>query len=97
MDRDADHPSERLDADPRLTDGSTDRSAHGPPGDDTLRFGCDECALQRTAHCSDCLVTYMCSEGDGTVVISLDDMRLVRRLQAGGLAPPLRHRPRRVC
>ena len=67
---------------------ATDHPAAGTP----LRFGCDECSLRHTAHCEDCLLTHMCSEEDGSVVVSLDDLRLVRRLQAGGLVPPLRHR-----
>ncbi len=57
-----------------------------------LRFGCEDCALRHSAHCDDCLVTHLCREDDGTVVVSMDDLRLVRRLQSGGLAPPLRHR-----
>ncbi len=62
---------------------------------DSLSFGCDECSLQRSAHCADCVVTYLCAADDGGVVVSIDELRLVRHLQAGGLAPPLRFRPRR--
>ena len=67
---------------------------HPAPGhpEPTLRFGCDDCARRHSAHCGDCLVTHLCREDDGSVLVSLDDVRLVRRLQAGGLAPPLRHR-----
>jgi len=77
------------------TDGpATDGPATDRPATDRapLRFGCDECSLRHTAHCEDCLVTHLCREDDGSVVVSLDDLRLVRRLQAGGLVPPLRHR-----
>lgn len=59
-----------------------------------LRFGCDDCALRHSTHCQDCLVTHMCADEDGAVLVSIDELRLVRRLQAGGLAPPLRHRRR---
>lgn len=65
-----------------------------PPGDDTLRFGCDDCSRRYSAHCGDCLVTHLCREDDGSVLVSLDELRLVHRLQASGLAPPLRHRRR---
>lgn len=63
-------------------------------GPEPLRFGCDECALRHSSHCDDCLVTHLCAEHDGSVVVSLDEMRMVRRLQTVGLAPPLRHRHR---
>lgn len=57
-----------------------------------MRFGCDDCSRQRSEHCEDCVVTYLCSEDDDSVVVTIDELRLVRRLQAGGLAPPLRYR-----
>lgn len=66
------------------------------PDDPTLRFGCDDCCRRGSNHCEDCLVTHLCSEHDGSVVVSLDELRLVRRLQGVGLAPPLRHRRRIV-
>jgi len=58
----------------------------------TLRFGCDDCSRRHSTHCGDCLVTHLCREDDGSVLVSLDELRMVRQLQAGGLAPPLRHR-----
>lgn len=62
--------------------------------DEPLRFGCDDCVRRHSAHCEDCLLTHMCTQDDGSVLVSIDEVRLVRRLQAGGLAPPLRHRRR---
>lgn len=56
-----------------------------------LSFGCDDCSRRGSDHCSDCVVNYMCADDGGAVVVSLDEMRLVRRLQDAGLAPPLRH------
>ncbi|MCB1271730.1 MAG: hypothetical protein M9942_06270 [Microthrixaceae bacterium] len=68
---------------------------HDPCGSPASRsFGCSECTLVGSEHCDDCLVTYLCDDSDCCeVVVSLDEVRLVRRLQAGGLVPPLRHRP----
>jgi hypothetical protein len=63
-----------------------------PPDEEPLHVGCDDCSRRHSPHCADCLVTFLCREDDGSVVVSLDELRLVRRLQAGGLAPPLRHR-----
>ena len=57
-----------------------------------LRFGCDDCARRHSSHCDDCLVNHLCRSDDGSVVVGIDELRLVRRLQNAGLAPPLRHR-----
>ncbi len=51
-----------------------------------LSFGCDDCSRRGSDHCSDCVVNYMCADDGGAVVVSLDEMRLVRRLQDAGLA-----------
>ncbi|MEZ5238192.1 MAG: hypothetical protein R2716_04380 [Microthrixaceae bacterium] len=59
---------------------------------DSYSFGCTDCTLVGSSHCSDCLVTYLCDGGDAGSVVSLEEVRLVRRLQEGGLVPPLRHR-----
>lgn len=60
----------------------------------SLSFGCDDCSRQNSDHCGDCVVTYLCEREDGSVVVTMEELRLVRRLQAGGLAPPLRYRER---
>jgi hypothetical protein len=60
-----------------------------------LRIGCDDCVMQASAACPDCLVTYLCSrDDDGGVVVDVAEARALRLLQAGGLAPVLRHRRR---
>ncbi len=76
------------------TDAETFGDGRGASGShrEPLRFGCDDCARRHSRHCDDCLVTHLCREDDGSVVVSLDELRLVRRLQHSGLAPPLRHR-----
>ncbi|MCB1039226.1 MAG: hypothetical protein KDA94_06815, partial [Acidimicrobiales bacterium] len=61
-----------------------------PPADPVLRIDCDECALQGTPTCGDCVVTFLLGE-PSSVVVDLAEVRAVRLLAEGGLAPPLRH------
>lgn len=64
-----------------------------PQPDSPLRIDCDECVLQASSACEDCVVTFLCgSEGARPVVIvDLAEARAMRLLDEGGLAPPLRH------
>lgn len=56
---------------------------------------CDECALQETDACADCVVTFLCgAEAGAPVVVDLAEARAIRLLDEAGLAPPLRHRRR---
>jgi hypothetical protein len=58
---------------------------------------CAECAMADTAACDDCVVTFIMSREPGAaVVIDVEAERALRTLHEGGLAPELRHRPRRV-
>ena len=57
-----------------------------------LRIDCDECALQDSDACGDCLVSYVCSrEPDDALVIDVAEVRALRVLSEGGLVPVLRH------
>lgn len=57
-----------------------------------LRIDCDECALQATAACEDCVITFLCGvESSSPVVVDLAEARAMRLLDDAGLAPPLRH------
>lgn len=59
---------------------------------ETLRIDCDECSLQGTEACDDCVVTFLCGAGRGTaVVIDMAEARAVRLLGDAGLVPGLRH------
>ncbi|CAN5644406.1 hypothetical protein BH10ACT1_BH10ACT1_41660 [soil metagenome] len=70
-----------------------DPSRSGPP--DTLSIDCDQCALQHTEACADCIVTFLCGvEASTPVVVDLAEARALRVLDEAGLAPPLRHRRR---
>jgi hypothetical protein len=60
-----------------------------------LRIDCDDCVGQGTDLCTDCVVTFLCSrEPDEAVVIDVAEVRALRLLEEGGLAPALRHRRR---
>lgn len=60
-----------------------------------LRIDCDECVLQGTSACEDCVVTFLCgtepARTASPVVIDLAEARAMRVMGEAGLAPPLRH------
>ena len=60
--------------------------------DETLTISCDECTLQGTDACSDCIVTFLL-ERDPTdaIVIDAQEARAMRMLEGIGLVPALRH------
>ena len=65
--------------------------------DAVLRIDCGECALQDTATCDDCVVTFLCDRVAGdAVTIDLAEERAIRMLADAGLAPGLRHVRRSV-
>lgn len=62
---------------------------------DVLRIDCSECAQEGTDACADCVVTFLCTREPGeAVVIDVAEVRALRLLEQGGLAPALRHRRR---
>jgi hypothetical protein len=61
----------------------------------SFTISCDDCAMQGTTTCDDCLVTFLCDREPGdAVVIEVGELRAIRLLEAAGLAPGLRHRRR---
>jgi hypothetical protein len=61
-----------------------------------LRIDCADCALDGTAACADCVVTFLVGHDPGTaLVVQAAEARALDALARGGLAPRLRHRPRR--
>jgi hypothetical protein len=53
---------------------------------------CDECTMQGTAACDDCVVTFLCDRDPGdAVVIDVEEARALRLLAEVGLVPELRH------
>jgi hypothetical protein len=66
----------------------------GTGGDDTARsltIDCDDCELQASAACDDCVVSVICGRGHEAVVIDVAEVRAMRLLGAAGLVPTLRH------
>jgi hypothetical protein len=62
---------------------------------DLLRIDCDDCAMQHTDACADCVVTFLCTrEHDDAIVVDVSEVRALRLLSEVGLAPRLRHRRR---
>jgi hypothetical protein len=52
---------------------------------------CDDCALQATGACEDCLVSFVLGrDPDDAVVIDAGEARAVRQLERAGLLPSLR-------
>lgn len=61
-------------------------------GDEVLRISCDECVMQGTDACADCVVTFLCGrEPDEAVIIDVEEARAMRLLEQAGLVPGLRH------
>lgn len=66
-------------------DGARDRG-------EAFTIDCDECVMQGTAACDDCVVTFLCSREPGeAVVVDVDEARAMRSLARAGLVPELRH------
>lgn len=57
-----------------------------------VRIACDECVMQGTDTCTDCVVSFICSrEPDDAVVIDVAEERAIRLLSGAGLVPEMRH------
>lgn len=64
-------------------------------GETSLFISCDECVMEGTAACEECVVTFLCERDSGdAVIIDVVEIRALRLLEQGGLAPALRHRRR---
>jgi len=60
-----------------------------------LVIDCEQCVMQHTDACDDCVVTYICSREPGdAVVVDVEEFRALRLLSDSGLVPGLRHRRR---
>ncbi len=61
----------------------------------SFTFDCDQCVMQHTDACSDCVVTFICSREPGdALVVDVGEYRALRMLSDSGLVPELRHRRR---
>ncbi len=59
-----------------------------------MRIDCDDCQMQGTHHCDDCLVTALLHPPEGTVEIPDELGSSLGALSEEGLVPVLRFRPR---
>ena len=58
----------------------------------TISISCDDCDLQRTDACGDCLVSFILGrEADDALVVDVAEARAIRMLGRAGLVPELRH------
>lgn len=63
--------------------------------DVAMSISCDECTLEGTSACEDCVVSFLLERDPGeAVVIDAAEARAVRLLQRAGLVPELRHERR---
>jgi hypothetical protein len=61
----------------------------------SLIIDCDDCAHLGTDICTDCVVTFICTDQPReAVVVDATERIALRRLNAAGLLPELRHAPR---
>ena len=57
-----------------------------------IRISCDDCTMQHTDACGDCIVTFICGrEPDDAIIIDAAEERAVRMLIRSGLVPDLRN------
>jgi hypothetical protein len=60
-----------------------------------MKINCDECVMQHTSTCDDCVVSFIVDRQPGeAIVIDAEEERAVRMLSDAGLVPELRHRRR---
>lgn len=60
----------------------------------TTTIDCDDCTMQGTSACDDCLVTFICGPEAGGVVLAGEEERGLRLLVHSGLVPGIRHASR---
>lgn len=60
---------------------------------DSLSISCDDCSMRCTSACDDCVVTFLVgSDDEESLVLDLDQARVVRLLGKAGLVPALKFR-----
>jgi hypothetical protein len=57
-------------------------------------ISCDECRMQHTATCAECVVSFICDRDATAVVADVAEVRALKLLERTGLVPPLRHQLR---
>jgi hypothetical protein len=60
----------------------------------TLTISCDDCRMQDSPACQECVVTFLCDRAPARPMsIDTAEVRALRLLGRSGLVPPLRHEP----
>lgn len=54
-----------------------------------MLISCDDCRMQGTDTCDDCVVTYLLERPDGAVVFDAAEERAIREMNRAGLLPPV--------
>lgn len=58
----------------------------------SFTISCDDCCMQGTSACEDCVVSFICDrEPDDAVIIDAGEARAMRMLSRAGIVPLLRH------
>ena len=66
--------------------------------DRSLSISCDDCSMQCSSACADCVVTFLLRDDNDvatehdTLVLNLEQARVVRMFGAAGLVPDLKFR-----
>ena len=55
-----------------------------------MLISCDECRMQGTDACGDCVVTYLLDRPEGAVVFDAAEERALREMSKAGLLPPVK-------
>jgi hypothetical protein len=80
--------------------GVTAAGHAAPPAGRHLCISCDDCAMQATSACDDCVVSFLLRDGaeepatvgEAELVLDADEVRVVGLLAKAGLVPELRYR-----
>jgi hypothetical protein len=79
---------------PALVHG-TETGSTTASGAINLTIDCDDCVMQYTEACADCVVSFICSREPGdAVIVDVGEYRALKMLSDSGLVPELRHRRR---
>jgi len=74
-----------------IESGHRGRPDSTPPT--SLSISCDDCSMRCSAACDDCVVTFLVGQDDEeSLILDLDQARVVRLLGKAGLVPDLKFR-----
>jgi len=71
-----------------------DTLAAGQPGGAAMLIDCEECAMQDTIACRDCVVSHLLRDVVGPIEVDEEQVEALEVLAEAGLVPTLRLLPR---